>query len=165
LRVLKAARLASGGDTRFYRAARNRTAEVFDPCVAARAPELRRPRFSFLYNQLVKEPNAGNPTSLGEEQAPHSAYQLRPFDRIDQLETVKTLEVCFVSTGVAVRRFICGGKLRLSIGYFWQFCLVTLARTASGYPRRCEIRERLCQPKRKKVPAGEFPSAPGSRFR
>ncbi len=53
-------------DPRIYRVTRNRTAEVFVPCVAARAPELRRPRFSFLYDQLVKEPDPGNRPSIGE---------------------------------------------------------------------------------------------------
>jgi hypothetical protein len=83
LRVLKVTQLKSGGDLRFYRATRNRTAEVFVPCVAARAPELRRPRFSFLYDQLVKEPNARKP-STGGEHAPLPSQQLRTNDRKDQ---------------------------------------------------------------------------------
>jgi len=88
LRVLNAAQLRSGGDPRFYRAARNRTAKVFVPCVSARAPELRRPRFSFLYDQLVKEPVTGR-SSNGGERAPHPIQQLRPTDRTDQLRTLK----------------------------------------------------------------------------
>ena len=89
LRVLKVARLRSGGDLRFYRATRNRTAEVFASCVAARAPELRRPRFSFLYHQLVKEPDTGRRSRTGGERAPLLSQQLRTTDRIDQLETLK----------------------------------------------------------------------------
>jgi len=42
-----------------YHADRNRTAEVFEPYIAVGPPELRRPRFSFLYDQLVKEPTPG----------------------------------------------------------------------------------------------------------
>jgi hypothetical protein len=52
-------------DPRIYRVTRNRTAEVFASCVAAKAPELRRPRFSFLYHQLVKEPGPGNNPRTG----------------------------------------------------------------------------------------------------
>ena len=66
-------------DLRIYRVTRNRTAEVFVPSVAARAPELRRPRFSFLYVQLVKEPNARK-TSTGGEHAPLPVQQLRATD-------------------------------------------------------------------------------------
>ena len=58
-------------DPSIYRVTRNRTAEVFVSCVSARAPELRRPRFSFLYDQLVKEPSSGNRPSAGGGQAPH----------------------------------------------------------------------------------------------
>jgi hypothetical protein len=89
LRVLKVTRLKSGGDLRFYRVTRNRTAEVFASRVAARAPELRRPRFSFLYHQLVKEPDPGNRPSTGGGQAPLSIQQLRTTDQSDQLKTLK----------------------------------------------------------------------------
>jgi len=84
LRVLKATRLRSGGDLRFYRAARNRTAEVFASSVSARAPELRRPRFSFLYNRLVKEPESRDDPFIGGDQAPRFIQQLRPTDQTDQ---------------------------------------------------------------------------------
>ena len=76
-------------DPGFYRAARNRTAEVFASSVAARAPELRRPRFSFLYNQLVKEPESRDNLCIGGGRAPHFIQQLRPSDRSDQLRTLK----------------------------------------------------------------------------
>ena len=89
LRVLKVTQLRSGGDLRFYRVTRNRTAEVFASRVAARAPELRRPRFSFLYHQLVKEPDPGNQPRTGGGQAPLSIQQLRTTDQSDQLKTLK----------------------------------------------------------------------------
>ena len=76
-------------DLGFYRAARNRTAEVFASSVSARAPELRRPRFSFLYNQLVKEPESRDSLWVGGGRAPHFIQQLRPFDHRDQLRTLK----------------------------------------------------------------------------
>jgi len=85
LRVLIVTRLKSDGDLRFYRVTRNRTAEVFLPCVAAGAPELRRPRFSFLYVQLVKEPATGEHSGDGGERAPLLSQNLRTTDPIDQL--------------------------------------------------------------------------------
>ena len=72
-------------DPRIYRVTRNRTAEVFASCVAARAPELRRPRFSFLYHQLVKEPDPGNMPRTGGAEAPLHIQQLRTTDQFDQL--------------------------------------------------------------------------------
>ena len=89
LRVLIVTQLRSGGDLRFYRVTRNRTAEVFVSRVAARAPELRRPRFSFLYDQLVKEPEAGNCPSDGGDKTPLPSQQMRTTDRSDQLKTLK----------------------------------------------------------------------------
>ena len=86
LRVLnKSLALSPVEDPRIYRVTRNRTAEVFTSRVAARAPELRRPRFSFLYHQLVKEPDPGNPPGIGEGQAPLHIQQLRTTDQSDQL--------------------------------------------------------------------------------
>ena len=76
-------------DLGFYRAARNRTAEVFASSVTARAPELRRPRFSFLYNRLVKEPESRDKLCIGGGRAPLSIQKLRPFDQSDQLRTLK----------------------------------------------------------------------------
>jgi len=76
-------------DLSSYRVTRNRTAEVFASRVAARAPELRRPRFSFLYHQLVKEPDPGNRPSTGGGQAPLPIQQLRTTDQSDQLKTLK----------------------------------------------------------------------------
>jgi hypothetical protein len=61
----------------------------FVPCVSARAPELRRPRFSFLYVQLVKEPETGSRPGVGGERAPHSSLKLRITDRRDQLKNLK----------------------------------------------------------------------------
>ena len=89
MRVLKATYLRSGGDLSIYKVARNRTAEVFASRVTARAPELRRPRFSFLYHQLVKEPSSGRSSSAGGEKSPHPILQLRITDQSDQLQTLK----------------------------------------------------------------------------
>jgi hypothetical protein len=71
-----------------YRAARNRTAEVSVPCVSAKAPEFRRPRFSFLYDQLVKEPGTREASSNGGERVPLLSQHLRTTDPIDQLATL-----------------------------------------------------------------------------
>jgi len=58
------------GAARFYRVTRNRTAESLVPQrFTAEAPEPRRPRFSFLYVQLVKEPETQSP---GQAEAPKS---------------------------------------------------------------------------------------------
>ena len=56
----------------------------FASSVAARAPELRRPRFSFLYNRLVKEPDSRDDPFIGGDQAPRFIQQLRPTDQTDQ---------------------------------------------------------------------------------
>jgi hypothetical protein len=95
LRVLKVTQLKSGGDLRFYRVTRNRTAEVFAPSIAARAPELRRPRFSFLYHQLVKEPGPSNQASHGGDNAPLPSQMFRSIDLSDQLKTLKLQGVRF----------------------------------------------------------------------
>ncbi len=60
------------------------TAEVFVLRVAAETPELRRPRFSFLYLQLVKEPVTEKKSGTGELTQP-----LRTTDRCDQLASLK----------------------------------------------------------------------------
>ena len=73
LRVLKVTQLRPGGDPRFYRVTRNRTAEVFVSRVSARAPEPAvHVSLSSMIN-LSKNPVPDNePTPVGNK--PHILF-------------------------------------------------------------------------------------------